>query len=766
EEEARKKAGKIAGYLAKAQKELDANRFESAREFVEKTLDLEEDNSAAREMLARVAEAGDEYRAEQARIKKEKEARKKAELAMKEQAEWEKKQQRNDKKMQNYVSRSGEYLSKEDYSSARKYAYKARDVSLESGDVAALITRIDKEEIFGKREQARAAQEKKIQKTLKETEGEDPFHEYDEGKSWTDYIVDLFKRKTYELGDIQDERTYSIDECVQLALRRSQRMIMADQQVKLAEMRVWEVRRDLMPSVTARVETSSGKIHADNYHRHYRGRKYQVEVKQTVFDGFGTWFEGSQAQTNLKVVKLEREKVVNEVVEETKRAYYNLDKADKALELQKKNKELVDRFFGIMEEAHKDNYASRVDYLNVKGQKLQTDFQNISANEDVNLAEMILFQAMNMEPDRHIRIETVEKPKKLISIGLKNCYQLALANRPEFQIKKQMIEYYDFERKMMKAKGWPKISFDGSFGAMVEKFEPMFLPADWKTPQAGGVGTGGVSRAVRDWEAEWFTGAKVSWPLWGNTLEYNYVREHWAPTVSAFRGSESATSYFALKFLDDLEYFSNLQEARVGFERAKYEYLKAKKDLLVEIKELYFKYRKALLQMEVAEAKLEHQEVFMDVLRERLRYGELEIEKIVEEYDKFIEFEYGVLASDTDYYISLTELNKAVGISDYFKPEYETREYAAWQAKAAEEKAAVERAKGEAEDRKRAERIAGFLGKAGEQLDRNRFDRAREYGQKALQLDPENILIQNFLKNIEKTENEKRQADEAIKNVQ
>ena len=757
EAEARRRAEKIASYLAEAGDRLDRDDFDKARDYTKKALGMEEDNTAALEMFARIEKAEQEYNAEKANARQELERERMLQDAQKEQARIEESQRRLEKKVSELTRRAREYLEKEDYSNARKYAKMAQAEAPENGEVADLVTAIDKEEIFGKRPIKRLAQEKKIQKAAEAAEGEDPFHEYDEGKKWTDYVADLFKRKKYELGDVRYGRVYTIDECVETALKRSQRMIMADQQVKLAEMRVWETRRDLLPSVTARYEASTGKIAASGYQRHYRGRKYDVEVKHTVFDGFGTWFEIRQTQTNLSIVKFERDKVVNEIVEETKKAYYNLDKTIKALALQDRNKEVVDRFFKIMEEAHKDDFISRVDYFNVKGQKLQADFQHISAIEDVDLAKMVLFQAMNMEPDRSIDIEPVEKPGELISIGLENCYSLAIANNPEFRIKNETIEYYDFERKMMKAKGWPKVEFQGSFGSMVEKFEPMFLPADWNAPVDGS-----PNMAERDWEAQWFAGGKVSWPIWGNTLEYNYVREHWAPTVSAFRGSESATSYFTLKVLDDLKYFSNLQEARVGFERAKYEWLKAKKDLLVEVKEIYFKYRKALLNMEVAEAKLEHQSVFMDVLYERLRYGEMQIEKIVEEYDKLIEYEYGVLTSYANYFISLTELNKSIGISDYFKPGYENREYDQWQKLKAEEQAALDEARRDLEDVKKAEKIADYLGKAGEQLDKNNFARARGYAGKAQELDPENAAIKEFLLAIDSYEHEYRRAEGAM----
>ena len=40
---------------------------------------------------------------------------------------------------------------------------------------------------------------------------------------------------------------------------------------------------------------------------------------------------------------------------------------------------------------------------------------------------------------------------------------------------------------------------------------------------------------------------------------------------------------------------------------------------------------------------------------------------------KLAEYEYGVVQSEADFYISLTELNKAIGVPGYFRPVYETQ---------------------------------------------------------------------------------------------
>ena len=57
----------------------------------------------------------------------------------------------------------------------------------------------------------------------------------------------------------------------------------------------------------------------------------------------------------------------------------------------------------------------------------------------------------------------------------------------------------------------------------------------------------------------------------------------------------------------------------------------------------------------------------------------MEISRIISEVGKLGEYEYGVVQSDSDYYIALSSLNKAIGVVEYFKPKWEDIEYDEWE---------------------------------------------------------------------------------------
>ena len=665
-------------YLEKARESLEEESFTAARDYAVKAAEYSDGGEESRELILEIDKAEGLFR-EKYNVPPGKNRRFRrpeltsAEEYIRERQKYEERKKLEDLVVRENIIRSRELLEQGNYKKARKTAYKAWKKIPYDTEVAILIANINKAFLLGP---------EGLETDLSESNeliepafpgGKDPMEMYPKTDGFGDVagslikgVKDFFRKETFEMGYEYPTLEYSLDDCVEVALIMNRRMKFAEEQVKLGETRIWELRRKLFPDVALKVEKSFGKIAdsttgaQDGATRHYQGAKYMAEVKHTVFDGFGTYYEVKQAQANLEVIKMEKARIRNDIVEETKRAYYNLDKTKKAGRVQKKIASRISELYEVARKAYEKGLVPAVEYLKVKGLNMQTEFQTISSGRDQDLAHLVLTQAMNADPDRPVQIKELKRPSELLQIGLQNCYNLAVANSPDLKIKEKTIDYYNFEREMSKAKGWPKVDFIGNFGKAIENYQPMRYAADWG-------GTNPI-RAHRGLSPEWYAGIKGSVPLGGSTFEYNYVREFWAPTVSAFRGSESATSYFTLHLLDNLAYFTGVQESEVGFERSKYEYQKAKNDLAMQVKTAYFKYRKALLQMDVAVAQVEHQKMFVAVLEERRKFGEMDLSRLVEEYIKLGEHEYGEVHGDSEYYISITEINKAVGVMGYFHP--------------------------------------------------------------------------------------------------
>ena len=165
------------------------------------------------------------------------------------------------------------------------------------------------------------------------------------------------------------------------------------------------------------------------------------------------------------------------------------------------------------------------------------------------------------------------------------------------------------------------------------------------------------------------------------------------------------------------------------------------------MKEIYFRYRKAMLQMRVAEAQAEHQRTFISVLEERRKFGEMDMPKLAEEYIKLAEDEYGLVHGDSEYFMAIAAINRAIGVPDYFDPM--GRERPGWESREAIEAY-------ELSDRDRS-RVESYLSRGRKALDRQRFSEARELAVKAMGIDGDNEEARIFLGTVDQAEGIYRQ---------
>lgn len=632
---------RIDVYLERAEQELSEGNIRAARSHASRADRVRRGNTPAQEMLARIddldAAAYVDEEPQKTYSPDGSEAARDAEAPPK-------------TIFKRHLALAEENLEKGDLVQAGYYLSLAEEMAGDSPEIRAL----DKRLTAARREEQKRDRRERIDRVaLTEDDREGILTKFDEpAENWFERFKDLFRPERYAVRKLYPEERYTIDECVEIAKRNSLRLNMAIKRLDLVRMRLTEARRDLMPDVTARYERSHGRIFEQDDPVDWEGEKWQIEVKHNVFDGFAGFYALQQAEINNEIMELERQKVENEIIEETRKAYHMLDRALKAHWLQEELHETFARYYEVAKGAYEKELIPKTEYLKVKGQKLQSDYDLATSRESVRIAEMILLQNMNVDDRESIDIEPVKSPGGDISIGLENLYNLAYTHRPELVIKARTMEYFSLERKINRAKGLPQVEAHGSFGQAYERA---------KDPSHKHHG--------RSFGSEWFAGATVRVPFWGNTFLYRFVREEWQPTISAFRGTSTTTSYFNFGLFDDLSYFSDLEEARLRYENAKYEFLKEKEQVTLEVKELYFKYRRSLVLREVAAAKSEHQQTYVDVLEQRLRHGEMEASKLLEEVEKLYSEKFGFIQAESNYFISLDEINKAVGLPGQFKPE-------------------------------------------------------------------------------------------------
>jgi Outer membrane protein len=301
--------------------------------------------------------------------------------------------------------------------------------------------------------------------------------------------------------------------------------------------------------------------------------------------------------------------------------------------------------------------TANLELLNVNSQMNQIRFQHTSAKGDVEVAELILKQAMNISREERIDIDIPADFKK-ITIDYEQILSDAMVRRPEMQISAMMIQYYIFEKKIARSKAWPKIDFIGSFGLAKEEYISKDAGVDPAT---------GTAATDQKMEQQWYGGVKCSIPLWGSTGEYSYQKEQWAPVVSSYQGTSTITNSYKFNFLDNLAQYSDRASSDVDYEKARQDMIKTKQDVTLEVKEACFNYEKSLLQLDTAINKVKYQEGDLELTKFKRQMEEAQDSNVIDSMIKLAQERFGRIQAARDCQIAIATISQAVGVPDYFE---------------------------------------------------------------------------------------------------
>ncbi|MBP7056795.1 MAG: TolC family protein, partial [Candidatus Omnitrophica bacterium] len=456
---------------------------------------------------------------------------------------------------------------------------------------------------------------------------------------------------------------WTLEDCIETAIKNHLPLQIAQKNVKLGETRLWEARRNMLPTVSAKWEETYGEVNG----RNYKGVKEYLEGQHPLYHGGELWFTQRQAETNLKIVKEECNRIKNDLVLMVKRNYYTLAKSMENLRLQTELQERIDRICEKVAQAYEAHIASKLEYLNVASQKSQVGYQVVSAKGDVDVAKLIILQTMNLDPKENFEIEPKLSFNK-VEVDYDKALRVALLNRPEIKINSMMIEYYSYGKSIAKAKGWPKIDIMGNWGLAKEGY----LAID-NGAQQSNLPAGVYVDPDRRLEQQWYAGFKASMPVWGNTVEYSMTREQWQPVVAAYQGTEALTQSVKVGILDNIKYYSDRQAADVDLDRARQEFIKAKQDITLELKETIFAYEKALILLETAGKKLAYQERDAEIRQFKATIGESGTadqsgpgSDVIESLIRVAQEKFSYTSALAECHTSLAGINKAIGIEDYY----------------------------------------------------------------------------------------------------
>jgi outer membrane protein TolC len=445
----------------------------------------------------------------------------------------------------------------------------------------------------------------------------------------------------------QEMSMLSLENCLKIAEESCLLFQIAEEQVNLAKIKIWEARRAFLPSLALSWAETKGTQAGGKT----QGIEYGVEAKQPVFRSGESLYTLAQSKVDLNIAEENYDKIKLELYFEVAEAYYSLVKAKRFLNYTKTLYEDSKPFYEMAKKKHENKLVPDIEYLDTESKFNQIYYKNISTENDFEIAKLALEQKLNIERTGSIDVMG-DIPPKNIDKDVNTCLFYAIENRPDLKMGELTLKSADYGKKIAEAKEGPKIDLAGQYKRASEVYRQSFLDNSHR----------GV-----DPHRKWYAGFEVNWPFLGSTGTYSLYKRKDPATLSTYYGaSESKGTSLRLGILDNLKQFSDKQEAEISYARAKDELNEMRKKAIKEVKDAFYAYKKASIQLESATLQREFSEKEIEIIKVKHSLGEANLSELFDSLIRLLAANETFFEAEKDLNVSIAALNKAIGLRDYF----------------------------------------------------------------------------------------------------
>ena len=446
---------------------------------------------------------------------------------------------------------------------------------------------------------------------------------------------------------VRGEGQLSLKESQDIALENSPEAKSSKEEIKVAKLKIKETFRALFPSVKFKASHTTGD-QLDTVS--FTEELYGVEAEHPLYQGGRLKLTYEQSKVNLNLAGARYRKVENEIDYKVAESYYSVVTSIMNVRLQK---DLLEDAKGVLDKAerrYQHGLSTQLEMLNVKSNYNQIQFQLATADRDLALARFKLKQAMALEPGvESIDLSEVdtELPFRVIDVDLAHCLQLAAENQPDIAVNKLLVESNDYEERITKGKEGLKVDLTGWYGAADSYYdtEPKNLETDWSV------------------------GFKVTKPFGVVTPSYSFTKDKTSRKIGQTdrTGSMVHSGELAILDKDTMSIKSEIAEAKVNKMKAENDLIQTRNQTELDVKEAYYNYQEAILQVKNAIEKVRFQEEAVKVAKAQAQLNEALQSQQIEALVKLTDEKSVYVKALSDYNLSIAKLNKAIGIKEYFR---------------------------------------------------------------------------------------------------
>jgi len=431
----------------------------------------------------------------------------------------------------------------------------------------------------------------------------------------------------------------SLEECIQIGLSNNGPVKLAEEQARLARVRIGEAHRGLYPTASLKwTETrgEAGLTTAD-----FIGREFSAEAQQLIFDGGRAFALYKQAEVNYEISQATYDRLLADARFDITQTYYNLTRLKHTVKVYRT---VIEAMKGDLERNRRrfDLGLNRpLDLLAVESQYRDLVNRAAAVERDLLLAHVALAQAMSLPPGQMVDIVGALEVED-ISVDLDSAVQLALANRPEIEVGELLVQFNQHGKEAAESLDKFQVNLTGSLGKRAEVFDVQ-----------------DVNLAT-----EWFLGMNISHAWGSHTLSSETIGQDRVPAVGQFTSTKFKSHTARLALFDRLN--SGKVEASVRLDEAIEELARTKRVVTFEAQQAFYDYQRALDQAKGTGLEVALAEESAKVVRAQVALDEARIQDLFDTASRLLQVKTTYLEALANYHVAVASMNRAVGVEGYF----------------------------------------------------------------------------------------------------
>ena len=262
-----------------------------------------------------------------------------------------------------------------------------------------------------------------------------------------------------------NEKKYSLDECISIALQNNLDLKSANLRANSAKINHQQAKANLLPSVNGNFNLgvndgrSIDPFTNDFITQELTFSNMGLNLNMTVFNGFRLLSAAKQNRLNRQASELEIEAAKQDLVLNVTLAYLRVLNSSAILNLNKRRLEATNKQLKIQEDFFKNESGNPADYADILGQ-IANDKTNILTSESsLNNAKLNLIRLLNLPEEVVVDPEEIILDFEKYNLTAEEVYQEALQHLATFKATELRIEAAKKGVSIAKAQFTPEVSF-------------------------------------------------------------------------------------------------------------------------------------------------------------------------------------------------------------------------------------------------------------------------------------------------------------------